>query len=271
MATRLTRNLRLRLTDSLTADSIYNLEKLDTLGSVYVVDTTDTLRVRSKSGVAIEPNSSDIGGTGAGGSIRLGSASQPLTSLDVYASLVNIPNLVLSTGISLADQATGGTTSLALRYKSDLSGIVDTVNRILRLDLGGADRSLILGGDLSLSGGNLGITVSGNTDWTLPSNTGSAGKFLKNDGTGTLTWEDPSSGSGVYNSGSSIWTNSDGATKTISHGFGSRKILAQVFEIDNNYETVEVRVSRPDNNNIVLTSSSAPGGSGWLVVYNETV
>lgn len=164
MATTLTRNLKLRINSNLTADAKYNLERLDTLGSTFLVDTTDELDIRSKGNITIEPESADIGGSGTGGTVSIGNASHMLDAINLFATEVNIDS-----PLSLLDQAVGGDKYLELRYKSDISGSVDTgANRTLSVDLDGSDRSLVLGGNLSTAGGAISLTATDATVVTLP-------------------------------------------------------------------------------------------------------
>lgn len=160
----LSRNLKLRLDSTLTANALYNLQKLDLLGSTFLVDTTESLNIRSRTDISIEPNSADLGGSGTGGSVSIGNSAHSLASLNIYSSSVS-----LSGPISLLDQATVGNKYLNIQYKSDISGLVDTTaNRSLSVDLDGADRSLVLGGNLSTTGGNLSLTLTANSSVTLP-------------------------------------------------------------------------------------------------------
>lgn len=164
MAVTLSRNLKLRIDSGLTASAKYNLERIDALGATFIVDSTDELDIRSKGDISIEPESADIGGSGAGGSITIGNSDHILTSVAIFASEVS-----LSSPLGLLDQATGGTKNLEIRYKSDLSGAVDTAaDRTLSIDLDGSDRSLVLGGSLVTSGGNLTLALAGATSLTLP-------------------------------------------------------------------------------------------------------
>lgn len=164
MATTYSRNLKLRLDSNLTANAIYNLTRLDTLGSTFIVDTNSLLAVRSISNILLEPEASDIGGSGAGGSVSIGTPSHVISALEIYTSLLN-----LNSSLGLLDQATGGTKFLRLGYKSDISGSVDTISdRQLLVDLDGTDRALVLGGDLSVLGGSLVLNLAGTTSISLP-------------------------------------------------------------------------------------------------------
>lgn len=164
MATTLTRNLKLRINTNLTADAKYNLERLDTLGSTFIVDTTDELDIRSKGNITMEPEAADIGGSGVGGVVNVGTTGHTLDAVNIYGTLVT-----LNSPLSLLDQAVGGNKYLGIRYKSDLSGSVDTVaDRTLSVDLDGADRSLVLAGNLSLLAGDLTLTLTGASSLDLP-------------------------------------------------------------------------------------------------------
>jgi hypothetical protein len=179
VATTLTRNLKLRLNSNLTSDSKYNLERLDLLGSTFLTDNTNTLNVRSQTDINIEPNSADLGGSGVGGSVYLGTAGHPLAALEIHAD-----SMVIDGPISLSDQATLGTKSLLLEYKSDISGPTDTTSdRILAIDVAGADRNLVLEGDLSIAGASVAFIATAATSVTLPV----TGVLASLDGVETLT------------------------------------------------------------------------------------
>lgn len=164
MAVSFTRNLKLRIDSNLTANAKYNLEKIDSLGAIFNVDTTEQNLFRSKGNILLEPESADIGGSGVGGTLSIGTASHILDSLLIYVN-----SMILSNNLGLADQGAGGNKDLLIRYKSDVTGVTDTTaDRTLSIDMEGADRNLVLGGSLSQLGGNLSWTLSGNTSLILP-------------------------------------------------------------------------------------------------------
>lgn len=143
MATTLTRNLKLRVNSNLTADAKYNLERIDSLGSTFITDSTDTLQIRSRTNIVIEPESADLGGGASGGTVTIGTSSHALTSVAVYSD-----SFTTSGSLGLQDQATGGSRSLQLQYNSALNGSVDTTaDRMLSIDVDGADRSITLAGN----------------------------------------------------------------------------------------------------------------------------
>lgn len=162
MAITLSRNLKLRIDSNLTANAKYNLDRIDTLGSTFLVDSTDTLKVRSRTDILIEPESADLGGSSLGGTVSFGSASHILSSVSIYAPLT-----LLST-LTLGDRASGSTGSLRLAYSSDLLGSLDNTSRTLAWDLQGADRNIILEGNYTQLGGSLTWTTLGSTSLSLP-------------------------------------------------------------------------------------------------------
>jgi hypothetical protein len=152
----LTRNLKLRLNSNLTADAAYNLQRLDTLAGVYLVDNQEAVNVRSKESITLRAADASVGGSGTGGTVNVSIEDQPLDAFNVYADALN-----LSGQLALDDQSSGATRALRLKYQSDLSGSVDTTaDRTLSLDLQGADRSLILGGNLTTATGPLTLTAA---------------------------------------------------------------------------------------------------------------
>lgn len=240
MAFTLSRYLRLRLDSNLTANARYNLERLDLLGSTFVVDSISNLNIRSESDIIIEPQSADVGGDGTGGTVSIGTSAHTLDSLNIYASDVTFSN---SPG--LLDQGTGGTKYLRLKYDSTLSGSVDTAaDRILSFDLQGANRSLVLGASL-----------------VFPAN--SAG-YMTNDGSGTLSWV-PISGGGDVLGATGTWAAADGTSKAFSHSLGSEDV--EVMVLDENDEIIMVDSIVATTTNIVtLTSSEAPAVAWRIIV-----
>lgn len=159
----LTRNLKLRIDSNLTANAKSNLEKIDLLGSTFLVDSANTLRIRSSSDISIEPESPDLGGSALGGNLSIGNPSQYLSSI-----ILNTSSLDLTAPLGLQDQAVLPAVAryLRLRYSS---GLADTTSdRVLTVDPQGADRSLVLGGSYSQLGGSLSLTLTGDSTLTLP-------------------------------------------------------------------------------------------------------
>jgi hypothetical protein len=167
VSTTLTPNLQLRVDSSLNADAKYNLAKLDELGAVFLLDSSGDATVRAQGDITFRPEDSSVGGSGSGGNVTFGAADQLLDSVTFHAT-----NLTLGGSLTLEDTATGSTGSLVLSYKSDLSGSLDNTARTLRLDTQGANRNLVLGGDITTTAafsltGALDLVSSGYT-LTIP-------------------------------------------------------------------------------------------------------
>jgi len=142
--TTLTSNLKLRVSSDLTDDAKFNLNKIDSLASLYQTDSTQLAKIRSQTDILLQPQDPDIGGSGSGGTINIGSASQPALNINLNATNIN-----LSSSLNFSDQGTGGTQNMSIAYDSTLNGAVDTAaSRTLTFDLEGGNRNIILGGNL---------------------------------------------------------------------------------------------------------------------------
>lgn len=128
MATRFTPNLRLRIEDDLTADAIYNLQRLDELGAVFKLSTSSTVELSSAEDVIIQPNNPSAGGTGIGGLVRIGSNSQYADLVDVYSKVVKFNSETVNLGSARLEgnytipwtriDATGGTVGTFPDFRS---------------------------------------------------------------------------------------------------------------------------------------------------------
>lgn len=249
-----TKFLKLQIPANADAITRYNLNKIDELASTFQVNSNGISTVRSKSDIRFEPNSPDVGGSGTAGNLVFGSEEQPLSDITIHADAVSFNG----PGITLIDQASGGSKSLTITYKSDTSGSTDTAaDRLLQIDVNNNDRNLVLGGDLLLAGGNFSINLSGLTD----------GQILVYDSL-TQTWMNQDQSSGVDSSSLvSTWANADGTSKLVTHSLDSRNIAVQV--IDDGYNTIEVdSISRPSNSQVVLTASEAPT-TNWYILLKK--
>jgi len=248
-----TRFLKLRIPASADNDTKYNLNKIDELASTFQVNSNGVSTIRSQLGIIFQPNSSDVGGTGAGGTVLFGSAEQPLANLSFNANSVNFTG-----SAGLFDTSVGGTKSLFLRYKSDQSGLVETTaDRVMTMDLNGFDRQFTLGGNFELIGGNLLINLSGLTNNQVLAYNSGTGKWSNVDQTAS-------------NSGSEVaatWLPGDGSSKTITHGFNSYNMSIQV--INESQQSIEVdTVTRNTLNQVTLDSTQAPSGD-WTVLIRK--
>lgn len=139
MATTYTRNLRLRLTSGLTPDALYNLQRIDeSYGEQPYLSLSGDLMLRSPNDITIEPECSDLDGSGVLGSVNVGVSSHTLNAVNVYA-----------------DTAKFNTANNKFR-NTDLTTYTnitptDTANSTLQLDMNGGVRKLDLSGGLTLS------------------------------------------------------------------------------------------------------------------------
>lgn len=153
MAT-LTPNLKLRLSDDLTSDARFNLNRIDSLASVFLTDSTGTSVIRSQSSIQLQPNSADIGGSGVGGTISAGSSVYPISLFDIYADVIDF------NGGQIDNFSFGNLLSLILDANSTFTTTLQ------------ADQS----------------TQATNLTFTLPATIGSAGQALVTDGAGNLSF-----------------------------------------------------------------------------------
>jgi hypothetical protein len=155
MATTLTQNLKLRVDSNLTANAKYNLSKIDLLGSTFLVDSTNTVKIRSQTSLVLEPNSADIGGEGTGGTVEIGTSDHQLDALNVYVDEVIFEGTVNVSTIKVSQSVefTNGSYKTAVEAASGSQ----TENVTLR----------------------------------LPNNNGTPSSALSTDGQGNLYWADP--------------------------------------------------------------------------------
>lgn len=262
MAVELSKYLRLRLGDDLTADSRYNLLRIDDLGSVVLPSASGLLVLRSEGDIELEPESPDVGGSGTGGTIRLGTSAHQLDAVEIWAD-----SFSFSGSLSIRDQAVGGTADLTVQYKSDLSGSVDPTDRALSIDVNGADRSLVLGGNFSLLGGSLGLTLPAAQSYTYPSGYGSPGQVWSGDGAGSWAWTSIG-GTGDVRGYSTTWVNGDGTNKTVTHSLGSSNVEVSLRDNATGQMILGIDMATVvDSNNVQLISSEAPGVSWTVTVH----
>lgn len=63
------------------------------------------------------------------------------------------------------------------------------------------------------------------------------------------------------------WATADGPTKTVTHSFGTRDVVVQLYDL-NTYDTIDVdSVIRTDTNTVDLTATQAPTApNGWRIL-----
>ena len=191
MATTLTDNLKLRLSEDLTADAKYNLERIDLLAGNLSVNTLEELVLRASEDIIIEPQSADIGGSGSGGIVNVGTASHNDITLDVHGDVEVERNLILRTDARFYDD--DETNYIALQAATDVTADVTftlpptdgTVDQVLKTD-GAGNWDWTTVGTTSLNRYNVRIGNVSNT--ATPTDTNSTGDILA-DSTGGLTYK----------------------------------------------------------------------------------
>lgn len=230
----LSSNLKLRLSSDLTADARSNLLKLDNLASLYQINSNEQALIRSKTDIIFQPESPDIGGSGSGGSISVGTVDQPAASILLSAVDINISG-ALSSSSSL-------TTVSYIGLKSTVT-----------------EKTVKLAPPVNIS-----------ADYTLyfPPVDGTANQVLQTDGSGNLGWA-TLTGLNIGQELAVNWSPSDGSVKTIAHNFNSFNLLVQILDSGNNYQNIDIDdILRPDNNTIILSASSTPLNL-WVVLLKQ--
>jgi hypothetical protein len=231
VAITLTTHLKLRVDSGLTDDAKFNLYRIDDLGSLYKVDANSTSRIRSKADIVLQPQDLSIGGTGEGGSISLGTIDYPADLVQLNAADIRITGQI-----------------------SSVSNVITSESYILTNN----------NYNLTLSA----PTLPNNVTFTLPDNTGANDQVLTTDGNGILSWASIG-GTDVGAETVVDWDAVDGTTKTITHNLGTRLIIVQVLDTQDNYKNIDVDVvERPTLNTVVLTASMAPTLC-WKVLIKE--
>lgn len=126
--TTLTRYLKLKIDSDLSADAVYNLQRIDALASTFVTDSTDKLKIQSKDDIEIEPNDTALGGTGSGGLIGLGTPDHNNIEIRAYSASFKVDS-----GIETKNQASGKTNYLKLAFEDSAT----TAEKTLKWKLSG--------------------------------------------------------------------------------------------------------------------------------------
>lgn len=186
----LTRYLRLRVRTDLSLPASQNLQRLDDLGFSFAVDENDRLEVRSRGNLVLKPEASEVGGSGSGGEVHIGSSAQPVavkffaTSFDVSGgagSLLTEDSLNTLTNKSIS----GSANLLSNIGYSSLNLLGSIKNSDIASDAGITDSKLATiatPGKVNVSA--LTGSLSGSL---LPSYSSNDGKYLSLVN-GTLTW-----------------------------------------------------------------------------------
>ena len=270
----LTPNLKLFLGDDLTSAARSNLNKIDALGGSTLVDNTSNLRIRSSGDIQLQPNSSDIGGTGSGGSVVVGENGTNISSFSVYADSFQLNGSDIINSVLVEN-------NLDIGNSSDLRTSVDT--NLLGDILADTTTGLTI-----KSGAITNASINNTAAISLSKlSTITASRAIVSDGSGVISPSAVTSTELGYLSGVtsniqtqinalgganqlvSTWSNSDGSVKTITHNFGTRNVIIQVLDDNNSYINIDIdSITRPTDNTAVLTSSQAPVGN-WTVLLTQ--
>lgn len=278
MAVTVTPNLKLRIDSNLTANAKYNLSRLDLLGATFLVDSTNSLNLRSQTNIVIEPNSADIGGSGVSGSVSIGTANHKITSLNIYATSFKVEgSLVLDNGThttTLAPAASGQTENLVFRLPNSNG----TANATLTTDgAGNLNWGTALGTVTSVDLATPEeFTVSGG-----PVTTAGTLAFTKANQTANRVYAGPATGAAAQPSFRSLvfedlpaltyettWVPGDGNVKIVTHNFGTISLNVTLLDLTDN-SSINASWMCISNNSISLTSSEIPSSSGWRVVVQR--
>lgn len=124
--------------------------------------------------------------------------------------------------------------------------------------------------ELKLKSGNYTVglqapTLTSSLTFTLPDTDGSSGQVLSTDGSGNLDWQSP----GGKDSGSFTWTQGDGTTKTINHGFNSANLSVLIYDNATGTQVGIETINELDTNTVELTALEAPPSTGYEVHISE--
>lgn len=137
MADTISRYLKLKIADDLSADAKYNLQRLDSLGasigSTFVTGLGDKLSILSRGDIQLVPNDSSIGGPGSGGTLTLGDDNNPATVI------IEGTAFLLNCGLSLKNGATSANNYLTVSF---LNAANLTTPQSLTIAVGTGDRSI---------------------------------------------------------------------------------------------------------------------------------
>lgn len=264
MATTLTTNLKLRISDDLTSDATYNLNKIDTLGLTNNVDSTGNLRIKAFSDIQLQPNSADVGGSGVGGTITLGEIGNNITLVDIRSAETKLTGGPLSIANSVAKISLAASDSMITDFSLTLP-----------IEDGTASQAIITDGAGVLSWQSFVPAAVLTPDTVVVASTAEeiVSSTVTTTELGYLTGASSNIQAqidllGGANQAVATWIPADGLSKTITHNFGSRNILIQVLDSSDNYANIDVEITRPTDNTAVLTASELPSAS-WSVLLVE--
>lgn len=258
----LTRYLRLRVRTDLSLPASQNLQRLDDLGFSFAVDENDHLEVRSRGNLVLKPEATQVGGSGSGGELHLGSSAQPI-DIKMFASSLSLKaalGIENASGhkISLAvDSSQASDKTLTFSVPSNVSVSFESSGSVV------TDESLHTLTNKSISGStnllsNINYTsLTGSPEGTVfPSYSGNNGKYLSLVD-GNLAWSAVSASGPGMEVSKTDWTS--GESLTLTHNFGTTDILLAGWDLTSGEPVHFSDVTRNSNSlEITLPSGSTP-------------
>lgn len=176
------------------------------------------------------------------------------------ATQLNVDNLRLD-GNTLSSTDTNGNVVL----DPDGTGIISALASVQVVGSLRSDTSLILeetGAGTDTITLQAPASIAASYTLTLPIDDGASGEVLSTDGSGVLSWIS----NAAISSFSADWVTGDGTTKAVTHSLGSKDVHVEVYDKTDDSTILVDSVIRTSTNVVTLTSSEAPGASGWRVV-----
>lgn len=251
----LTRYLRLKIRTDLSQQASVNLARLDALGNSFNVGETDDLTINSRGNIVLKPEATDVGGTGSGGEVHIGTSAQPV-AVKFFASSFAVAggagNLVTDEGITtLTNKSISGLANLLsnIAYSSlNLSGSIK--NSDIAADAAISDSKLAT----ISSAGKVNVSaLTGSFSGTLfPSYTGNSSKYLRlnSDGDG-LEWAAVEAGASLETY-KADWTS--GSSLTLNHNFGTSDVQVSVWDLSTGEPVYFDAVDRTTSTNSLTLS-----------------
>jgi hypothetical protein len=174
----------------------------------------------------------------------------------------------LTTAGKVANSATTATatnTNLAI-VQRDGSGnfAAGTITAALSGNATTATTATNVSGTVAIANGGTGAT----TDSGARTNLGLGNSATRDVGTsaGTVAAGNDSRFAAIPSNFKADWITADGLTKVVTHSLGSTDVIVQLFDKSNGDTILIDTAIRNTVNQVTLTSSEAPGASGWRVL-----
>lgn len=157
----------------------------------------------------------------------------------------------------------GVTSAIQTQFTGKVSTSGDTMTGNLILD---NQKELRLreatGGGTNYIAHRAAAAVTTDTTYTWLEAPGTSGFVLASDTSGNLSW--------VTNSATQAfqanWVTGDGTSKVVTHSFGTKDVVVEVYDKTDDQTIMIDTVIRTDTNTVTLTSSEAPPAAGWRVL-----